>query len=119
MYIICIYVSKKFWRILIWRLLKQTAKPPNLIPCQIFWLYGTIFIKYFFQVLTDILSRKKKKKNDCSHISFVIIVTTIGYMVSRINISNIMVSLYPSLFYGSLLCHVHVLNDCFFPNQYP
>ena len=34
------YVSKKFWWILIWQLLKQTAKPPNLIPCQIFQLYG-------------------------------------------------------------------------------
>ena len=27
-----IYASKKFWWILIWRLLEQTAKPPNLIP---------------------------------------------------------------------------------------
>ena len=35
-----IYASKKFWRILIWRLLMQTAKPPNLIPHQIFRLYG-------------------------------------------------------------------------------
>ena len=35
-----IYASKKFWRILIRRLLKQTAKPPNLIPRQNFWLYG-------------------------------------------------------------------------------
>ena len=38
---ICIYASKKFWQILIWRLLKKTAKHPNLIPCQIFRLYGT------------------------------------------------------------------------------
>ena len=30
-----IYVSKKFWRILIWRLLRQSANPPNLIPHQI------------------------------------------------------------------------------------
>ena len=36
----CIYASKKFWRILIWQLLKQTAKLPNLIPRQIFRLYG-------------------------------------------------------------------------------
>ena len=35
-----IYASKKFWRILIWQLLEQTAKPPNLIPRQIFRLYG-------------------------------------------------------------------------------
>ena len=35
-----IYASKKFWRILIWRLQRQTAKPPNLIPRQIFRLYG-------------------------------------------------------------------------------
>ena len=41
---ISIYVSKKFWWILIWQLLKQTVKPPNLIPCQIFWLYGIIIL---------------------------------------------------------------------------
>ena len=29
-------------KILIWRLQRQTAKPPNLIPHQIFQLYGTI-----------------------------------------------------------------------------
>ena len=34
-----IYAGKKFWRILIWWLLEQTAKPPNLIPRQIFRLY--------------------------------------------------------------------------------
>ena len=37
-----VYVSKKFWRILIWRLLRQSAKPPNLIPHQIFRLYGKL-----------------------------------------------------------------------------
>ena len=35
-----IYASKKFWQILIWRLQRQTAKLPNLISRQIFWLYG-------------------------------------------------------------------------------
>ena len=39
---IILYASKKFWRILIWRLLKQTTKPPNLIPRQIFRLYGIL-----------------------------------------------------------------------------
>ena len=38
---ICIYASNKFWRILIWRLLMQTAKLSNLIPHQIFQLYGS------------------------------------------------------------------------------
>ena len=38
-----IYVSKKFLRILIWRLLMQTAKQPNLIPRQIFRLYSMYF----------------------------------------------------------------------------
>ena len=37
---ICIYASKKFWRILIWQLLRQSTNPPNLIPHQIFRLYG-------------------------------------------------------------------------------
>ena len=37
-----IYVSKKFWLILIWWLLKQTPKPPNLIPYQIFQLYDKL-----------------------------------------------------------------------------
>ena len=36
-----IYVSKKFWRILIWWLLRLSANLPNLIPRQIFRLYGT------------------------------------------------------------------------------
>ena len=35
------YVSKKFWRILIWQLLRQSAKLPNLIPRQIFRLYSS------------------------------------------------------------------------------
>ena len=26
-----VYASKKFWQILIWRLLRSTTKPPNLI----------------------------------------------------------------------------------------
>ena len=30
-----IYASKIFWQILIWRLLKQTTKPQNIIPRQI------------------------------------------------------------------------------------
>ena len=34
------YVSKKFWWILIWWLLKQTAKLENLILRKIFRLYG-------------------------------------------------------------------------------
>ena len=37
---ICIYASKKYWQILIWQLHRQTTKPLNLIPCQIFRLYG-------------------------------------------------------------------------------
>ena len=42
--IICIlYVCKKLCRILIWKLLKQTAKPPNLIPRQISVSDGTPF----------------------------------------------------------------------------
>ena len=41
-----VYVSNKFWWILIWQLLEQTTKPPNLIPRQIFWLYG-ILAKFF------------------------------------------------------------------------
>ena len=41
-----IYASKKFWRILIWRLLRQSANLPNLIPCQIFWLYGMVILDY-------------------------------------------------------------------------
>ena len=36
-----LYASKKYWRILIWQLHRQTAKPPNLIPRQIIWLYGS------------------------------------------------------------------------------
>ena len=39
---ICIYGSKKFWRILIWWLLRQSTKPPNLIPHQIFRLFCAI-----------------------------------------------------------------------------
>ena len=35
-----IYLSKKFWQILFWQLLRQTAKLPNLIPGQGFWLYS-------------------------------------------------------------------------------
>ena len=35
------------YTILIWRLLMQTAKPPNLIPRQIFRLYG-IFSYYYY-----------------------------------------------------------------------
>ena len=46
---ICIYTSKKFWQILIWRLLKQTAKPPYLIPHQIFRLYGILFLSSHIQ----------------------------------------------------------------------
>ena len=34
----------KYWQILIWQLQKQTTKPPNLIPRQIFWLYGNIIL---------------------------------------------------------------------------
>ena len=37
---VCIYVSMKYWWILIWRLHRQTVKLPNLIPYQIFRLYG-------------------------------------------------------------------------------
>ena len=37
-----IYASKKFWWILIWRLLEQTTKMPNLIPCQIFRIYSNL-----------------------------------------------------------------------------
>ena len=35
-----IYASKKFWQILIWQSLRQSANPPNLILRQIFQLYG-------------------------------------------------------------------------------
>ena len=35
-----IYVSKKFWWILIWWLLMQSTNLPNLIPRQIFQLYS-------------------------------------------------------------------------------
>ena len=41
-----IYASKKFWRILIWRLLMQTTKTPNLIPHQIFRLYGRCMVGF-------------------------------------------------------------------------
>ena len=34
------YASKKFWRIIIWQLLRQSTKPPNLTSRQIFQLYG-------------------------------------------------------------------------------
>ena len=40
-----IYVSaEKFWRILIWRLLRQSTKPPNLISHQIFQLYSIAIV---------------------------------------------------------------------------
>ena len=32
--------ESEIWRILIWRLQRQTTKSPNLIPRQIFRLYG-------------------------------------------------------------------------------
>ena len=41
---VCVYVSKKFWQILIWQLLRQSVKLPNLIPCQIIQLYGINFV---------------------------------------------------------------------------
>ena len=34
-----IYASKKFWRILIWQLLKQTTKPTNLTPAKFSSIY--------------------------------------------------------------------------------
>ena len=34
--------ESEIWRNLIWRLQRQTAEPPNLIPRQIFRLYGII-----------------------------------------------------------------------------
>ena len=40
--VIRIYMSMKYWCILIWRSHRQTAKPPNLIPHQIFWLYSIL-----------------------------------------------------------------------------
>ena len=33
---ICLYASKKFWQILIRRLLRQFPNPPNSIPHQVF-----------------------------------------------------------------------------------
>ena len=39
--VIRIYASSKFWRILILAVVIQTAKMPNLIPRQIFRLYGS------------------------------------------------------------------------------
>ena len=36
------YASMKYWWILILQLQRQNAKPPNLIPRQIFWLYVII-----------------------------------------------------------------------------
>ena len=50
-----IYESKKYWRILIWRLQRQTSKPPNLIPHQIFQLYGNFFCARFIEKLWQIL----------------------------------------------------------------
>ena len=41
-----IYMSKKFWWILIWWLLSWTTKLPNLIPHQVFRLYGTWLTRY-------------------------------------------------------------------------
>ena len=38
-HVMLLNASKKFWLILIWWLQRQTAKLPNLIPCQIIWLY--------------------------------------------------------------------------------
>ena len=61
---ICIYVDKKFWRILIWRLLRQSAKLPNLIPHQIFRLYGNYYSNpgdnraiyfYYFQRIVPVI----------------------------------------------------------------
>ena len=50
---ICIlYVSKKFWRILIWRLLRQSAKLPNLILHQILQLYGMTLNMYTSSLTT-------------------------------------------------------------------
>ena len=40
-----IYASMKYWQILIWWLQRQIAKPPNLIPHQIFQLYGILVIR--------------------------------------------------------------------------
>ena len=46
-----IHVSKKFWRILIWRLPRQSANPPNLIPGQIFQLYGSSWANSIYSVV--------------------------------------------------------------------
>ena len=48
-----IYVSRKFWWIFNLAVVIQTASPPNLIPRQIFRLYGILKILYY-----SILSRK-------------------------------------------------------------
>ena len=39
---ICIYASRKFWQIFNLAVVIKTTKPPNLIPCQIFRLYGNM-----------------------------------------------------------------------------
>ena len=61
---ICIYASKKFWRILIWRLLRQSAKLPNLIPRQIFQLYS-IGCALAMEVIT--ITGSKGSARQCLH----------------------------------------------------
>ena len=36
-------MRKKFWPIIIWRLERKTAKPPNLNPHEVFRLYGGVY----------------------------------------------------------------------------
>lgn len=41
---VCVCVKKKVWQTLIWHLRRKTSELPNLIPCQVFWLYCTIIL---------------------------------------------------------------------------
>ena len=52
------------WRILIWRLAGRSAKPPNLIPRQIFRLYGIYIYMY---VWYDRHPRRRSYTIHCAH----------------------------------------------------
>ena len=59
-----IYVNKKFWWILIWRLLRQSANPPNLIPRQIFQLHNNNFYLWYLSV---VLRQGNGSASQCTH----------------------------------------------------
>ena len=48
-YVITICTIKKFWRVLIWQLLRQSAKLPNLIPANVSG-HTAIYILYMYYI---------------------------------------------------------------------